>query len=337
MAYRVTGEKHYLDTLVNSYDYLTTHQTYATGGYGPKEQFQKNYDALVQSLTADSQHFETQCGSWAAFKLVKCLIRFTGDARFGDWVELLAYNGIGASIPMNPPGHVQYWGNYHLYGGAKAHDIYIWPCCSGTFPEAAADYYDLIWFKDAASLYVNLYTPSTVHWNCDGGPLTVSQTGVLEENKGIDFAVSTKSAVAFAMKFRMPGWLAARMRVAVNGREFPATADAKHWLVVERTWRDGDKLTLKAPLGVYAKRLDPAKLYPSAAMYGPIVLCGPISAKRQASRINMGEVAGELAPAAAGAARFRLKSDTAVVLRPFYDFARGEGYFMYIDPHMADK
>ena len=37
MAYAVTGEQHYLDSIRNAYDWLQNVQGYATGGYGPME------------------------------------------------------------------------------------------------------------------------------------------------------------------------------------------------------------------------------------------------------------------------------------------------------------
>lgn len=334
-AYFVYGQQHYLDTLVNAFDYLKTHQEYATGGFGPNERLQADYQGLLNSLTTTIAHFETQCGSWAGFKMSKYLIGFTGDARFGDWVELLTYNGIGASIPASPAGAVQYWSNYNLYGGKKVNGI-PWSCCAGSRPEAAADYYDLVWFKDVSSLYVNLYTPSTVHWNCKGTPVTVSQNGVLEEGKGIEFTVSAKSEVPFELKFRVPGWLAGPMTVMVNGKEYAAKTDSKHWLAVDRTWKDGDKVVVMLPMNLYTKRLDPGKVYPSAIMYGPIVLVGAISSKQEASRLDMNDVNSKLQPASTGVATFCLKSDKSVVFRPFYTFGRGEEYFMYIDPHMTD-
>lgn len=335
-AYLVYGQSHYLDTLINGYDYLTKHQAYATGGYGPHERFMDDYQKLKESMLVEPHHFETQCGSWAVFKLVKYLITFTGDGRYGDWVELLTYNGIGASIPPVPAGGVQYWSNYNLYGAFKADDNGKWTCCAGSRPEAVADYYDLVWFKDASNLYVNLYTPATAHWNCKGMPVTVSQKGVLEEGRGIEFTVSTKSAVAFGLKFRVPNWIAGSMSVTVNGREFPAKADSKHWLVVDRTWANGDKVMVMLPLGLYAKRLDPAKLYPSAVMYGPIVLTGEFAGKKQASKLDMSDLGNKLIPASTGVAVFNLKADKLAVFRPFYTFGAGEEYFMYIDPHMTD-
>ena len=101
---------------------------------------------------------ETQCGTWAAFKMVKYLMRCTGDAirRLGG---ADAINGIGASIPMTADGQV-----YLLLRlqPARRHEVHHgdgWTCCTGTLVQATADCCDLIYFKDQDDLCVNLLHP----------------------------------------------------------------------------------------------------------------------------------------------------------------------------------
>ena len=142
---------------------MQQNQCFATGGFGPDEQLLPR-DRLREKLGETHNTFETQCGSWAAFKLAKYLISFTGDARYGDWIERLVLNGIGASIPMTPDGRVFYYSDYNLHGGTKRNTDFGWSCCTGTRPQAVADYTDLVYFRDAETLYVNLFTPSTVVW-----------------------------------------------------------------------------------------------------------------------------------------------------------------------------
>ncbi len=99
-AYLVKGDRRYLDILINAYDSLQANQIFATGGYGPDEQFLP-CDRLRERLENTANTFETQCGAWAGFKMAKHLLCATGEAKYGDWVERLVLNGIGASIPMS--------------------------------------------------------------------------------------------------------------------------------------------------------------------------------------------------------------------------------------------
>ena len=167
-AYLHTGDRRFLDTIVNAHDELLSHQCFATGGFGPDEQL---LPRASWRKKADYTHnsFETQCGCFAVFKLCKYLITITGDARYGDWIERLAYNGIAATIPMSPDGLVFYYSDYSALGGAKRNHSVGWSCCTGTRPMALADLHDLVYFRGADELYVNLFVPSTVVWDRSGG------------------------------------------------------------------------------------------------------------------------------------------------------------------------
>jgi DUF1680 family protein len=145
MTYAVTGKPEYLKTIVNAYDWFDRTQFFATGGYGPYETLQPPDGSLGNALESTiPASFETPCGSWAGFKLAKYLMQFTGEARYGDWIEKLVYNGIGAALPMSdhrmgPPltslpgpiaaamskmssrGQTFYYSDYLLAGGRKVY------------------------------------------------------------------------------------------------------------------------------------------------------------------------------------------------------------------------
>ncbi len=59
--------------------------------------------SLGRSLDLYAGHAEIPCGSWAGFKLSRYLMGFTGEARFGDWIETMVYNAIGAAPAARSP------------------------------------------------------------------------------------------------------------------------------------------------------------------------------------------------------------------------------------------
>ncbi len=164
MAYDVLGDPSYLRILKNGYDYLRQTQLYATGGYGPNERFMAPDGSLGRALDTRSDTAEIVCGSWAGFKMARYLMLFTGEARYGDWIERLFYNGVGAALPLTGRGRNFYYGDYRVGGGMKVYNWDNFTCCSGTYSQNIADYYNLAYYKDAGSLYVNLYLPSDVTW-----------------------------------------------------------------------------------------------------------------------------------------------------------------------------
>jgi hypothetical protein len=97
LAYAVSGDTRYLRMARNAYDFVRGSQMFSTGGFGPGERL-VGYDGdLGRSLELHADTAEVPCGSWAGFKLSRYLINYTGEARYGDWIERLVYNGIGAA------------------------------------------------------------------------------------------------------------------------------------------------------------------------------------------------------------------------------------------------
>jgi len=332
-AYLVKGDPACLDTLKNAYDFLWNDQLWVTGGFGPNETLMPR-PKLAEMLTETNNHFETQCGSWAVFKMGKYLLSFTGDARYGDWIELLAINGIGASIPMDPDGGVFYYSEYHL-GGSCKQNMAPWACCTGTRPQALADIHDLVFFKDDASLYVNLFLPASVDWTCGGVNVNVTQATRFPEAGATQLTIRPGKPLEFAIKLRVPGWLNGPMEAAINGAPAVVGLDAHGWAVFRRTWQPGDTLTVQLPM---AFRLNPILKdapYPAAISYGPVTMVARSTKANPSKDFNFNDIPGSLESIPGEPLNYRLKTADDVLLRPFYQMKRGERYFMYLDPANA--
>jgi len=335
-AFIVKGEPRYLDILRNAYDYLQANQVFATGGFGPDEQFLARPE-LVARLGTTHNTFETQCGCWAAFKMAKQAICLTGDAKYGDWIERLVYNGIGASIHMTPDGRVFYYADYNLAGGAKQNIGFAWSCCTGTRPQAVADYHDLIYFRGADSLYVNLFTPSTVQWNGNGQPVTVRQSTRFPESPLTDLDLDLAQPAEFAIKLRVPGWLHSPLTATVNGQPVSAPADDLHWATIRRTWRSTDRLSIVLPMSLYSQPVDPARPHPAAVLHGPVVLAFRAAKATPLVNMDLAQLDRQLLPSAGESLTWHLAADPSVLARPFYAFQEGQPYLLYLDPTLANR
>ena len=162
-AYLITGQPNYLETIENGHNFVFKKDSFATGGFGPNERLMPPEND-PPTLLRLGFHFETQCGTWAIFKLGKYLVKFTGDAKYADWIERAMINGIGASLPMSPDGNVFYYSDYNIEGGAKANHN-PWSCCAGTRPIAAALTSTIIlYFHDVNGLFVAQFAESSVKW-----------------------------------------------------------------------------------------------------------------------------------------------------------------------------
>ena len=265
-AYEATGDPSYLDSIRNAYDYLQRHQCYATGGYGPNERFLALDGSLGRALETRSDTFETSCGSWAGFKLSRYLLRLTGEARYGDWMERLFYNGIGAALPIAEGGRSFYYSDYRLGGGMKVYNWDTYTCCSGTYIQNLAEVHNLIYFKDAEGLFVNLYVPSEATWN----GVTLRQETRYPDEDTASLSITTDAPRAFPLRFRVPSWTKG-VSVRVNGKDLSLEARPGSWATIHRTWSSGDRVEMRIPLTLRMEPVDGHHPNRVAVVRGPVV------------------------------------------------------------------
>jgi uncharacterized protein len=325
MAYEITGDERYLRTIVNAYDWLERTQLYATGGYGAEEDLRLPAESLSDSLDTTFRTFETICGCWAAFKLARYLMQFTGAARYGDWMEKLVYNGIGAALPMAEHGQTFYYSDYRFGGGRKIYHMDgTWPCCSGTYPQVVADYHNLIYFKDQDGLYVNLFVPSVVSWTFKDNPITLKQETDYPESETTILTVMPRQPSAFNLRFRVPGW-ADGVTVKVNDVPLAITAHPGTWAEIPRVWKTEDRIAIQIGMRVRKVPVDAQHSRRVAMVYGPVVLV-----QRVESALNP---SGELVKRVPSepSLTFSALQQPAGDFVPFYAIGAGEAYNMYFD------
>ena len=326
MTYAVTGEGQYLKVLANAYDYFQRTQCYATGGYGPGERLVIPDGSLGKSLESEINTYETPCGSWAVFKLSRYLLQFTGEAKYGDWIEKMVCNGIGAALPMIGSGMTFYYSDYVLQGGRKTYFSDAWPCCSGTYLQDVTDYHNIIYFKDRDSLYVNLYASSEVTWNKEGEEIKLEQATGFPESEMTTLTVRAKKPVAFNLKFRVPMW-SRGATVEVNSEKLDSSYTPGKWGVIQRTWKPGDRVAIRIPIPLTQVAIDQQHPHRVALMYGPVVLVGERDALPAATQADpatwMTRIEGPL--------EFRGRGQAKGRFYPFYRAEYGTFYRMYFD------
>jgi uncharacterized protein len=323
MAYRLTGERHFLNAIVNAFHWLERTQMFATGGFGPSETLVRPDGALGNALTATIPTFETACCSWAAFKLSRYLMEFTGEPIFGDWIEKLVYNAIGAALPLQPDGSTFYYSDYKVGGGRKGYHRDKWPCCSGTYIQAIADFHNLIYFRAPNALAVNLFVPSAVSWNHAGHEVRLEQETAYPKTDTTSITVRTRGPDTFALKFRVPRWCPGAS-AGVNGAPAGINAEPGTWATIDRRWNDGDRVTITLPMQPVLRPVDQQHPGRVAFSYGPVVLVGKGSG--QVLRRN-GHLAQSFERKGADL-EFNLEN---IAFVPFYQLERGEPYQMYFD------
>ena len=275
-AYLVEGDPKYLRAGSNAFDMITETQSFSTGGWGPNESFSApDSGHLYKSLSGTHRGFETPCGSYAHFKLTRYLLRITGDARYGDSMERVLYNTVSGAKQLQPDGRAYYYSDYHS-NAKRGYFPDAWPCCSGTLPQVAADYRLLVYFKNRSGVLVNLYVPSTGRWlGTDGGQLALTQTGEYPLDGKIHLVLRASRPSNFALRLRIPEWATEpRPAIRVNGEKLVDVHLDKGFAVINRQWKDGDKIQLDLPLPLRTEPIDEEPLSTVSLVRGPLVLFG---------------------------------------------------------------
>jgi len=269
-AYLHLGDEKYRKALENAWRFMEP-QRFASGGWGPEEQFVHLHQGkLAASLKSSKAHFETPCGAFADLKLARYLVRFTGEAQYGDGLERTLYNTMLATRLPDSDGGYPYYSDYGA-AGEKRYYHQKWPCCSGTLVQGVADYVLNLYFHDDDSLLVNMYAPSEVSWDRPGGAVEVVQETDYPAEDRVRLTVRKAGNGRFAMKLRIPAWTKGAT-LKVNGAAQAATPG--QLAVIKRAWKVGDVVELTIPQPLRTLPIDDQNPNLAAVMRGAVMYVG---------------------------------------------------------------
>ena len=325
-AYLTLGDSKYKRAMENAFTLLTTTQQFASGGWGPNETFvTPRRGELYASLASTVDHFETPCGAYAATKLARYLLRFSGDSKYGDNLERVLYNTILAARTPHSDGDYPYYSAYSP-SATKVYYQKKWPCCSGTLVQTVADYVLNIYFQAVDGIYVNLYTPSNVKWTQGGVPVTLTQETEFPASDRVVIRLTPASPVEFSMQLRVPAW-APQAAVSINGKAQPIAMKPGTIASLKRLWKSGDTVELTLQQAFRTEPID--ELHPGtvALMRGPVEYVGLNTSGANADRL--GGTRPRLSPDLKPIARQAFSSDGTTFI-PLYS-VRSETYDTYFE------
>ncbi|HUT62251.1 MAG TPA: beta-L-arabinofuranosidase domain-containing protein [Phycisphaerae bacterium] len=286
-AYEVTGEKRWRD-VVEAYWKLavTDRGYYCTGGQTCGEVWSAPFRLAARLGDKTQEH----CVVYNMMRLAEYLLRWTAAAEYADYWERNLYNGILAQqhprtgmmtyfLPLEP-GSAKKWGT--------PTDSF-W-CCYGTLVQAHTLYPESIYYADDDGLVIAQYLASELNWPRKAGAVKVTMTEDFQANpiqalkneepgspalpasRTMKIAVECQKPARFAIKLRLPEWLAGKAKIAVNGKAEPIKRGKDGFAKVERTWRK-DTIRIELPRSLWTCPL-PDEPDTVAFMDGPVVLAG---------------------------------------------------------------
>jgi len=271
--YELLGDPRARDIAQYFWQQVVTRRSYATGGTSNGE----SWDAEPGILSTELSGYTHECCvTYNMLKLSRHVFSWTGDARAMDYFERAHYNGILGTVHPRD-GHSLYYlplqsGYWKLFGDPEQS---FW-CCNGSSMESFAKVADTVYFHDDRGIYVNLFMASEVDWQ-EKGVRLVQETRFPDEGR-TTLTVHTNAPVRMPLRVRIPNWARSGGVVRLNGRALETFASPSSYLVIDRTWRTGDRVEVELPMALHVAAT-PDNPSVQAMMYGPLVLAGRMGAE----------------------------------------------------------
>lgn len=289
-CYEVTGDERWRSIAQAYWDCAVTNRgAYCTGGQTSGEIWTPPFALAARRGDKNQEH----CTVYNMIRLADYLLRWTGEARYADYIERNLYNGVLAQ--QNPAtGQISYF--LPLEAGARkrwGHPTFDFWCCHGSLVQAHCLYGRLACYRDDDGLRIAQYIPARIRAELQGTAVELrlsfdprnGGTQALTEGAApwsgsrhrpsswlVRVEVACDRPMEFALRLRLPDWLSGPAALWVNGEKQAVAAEADGFSCLRRTWHQ-DTVLLELPKGLSVSPI-PDEPETVAFMDGPVVLAG---------------------------------------------------------------
>lgn len=224
------------------------------------------------------------CGMVEQMASDEIMLRFTGDPAWADNCEDVAFNTFPASVMpdfkalryITSPNMVQSDSKNHHPGIDNSGPFlsmnpFSSRCCQHNHAQGWPYYSEnLIYATPDNGIAAVIYGACTADVKvADGKKVTVSEVTNYPFDENIAFTID-KGKAAFPFYVRIPRWTRGA-EVCVNGERVDARLMGGKYLVVNREWKKGDRLTLRFPMHL-SMRVWQVNKHSVSLDYGPLTL-----------------------------------------------------------------
>ncbi len=221
------------------------------------------------------------------------LLSITGDAKWAERTEDIAFNSLPASMTADLRGlHYLTAPNQPQLdrqnkapaidnsGDMYSYNPYGYRCCQHNAAMGWPYYAERQWMATGGNgLAAVFYSSNTVRARVGKGEeVTIRTVTDYPFDGAVRMTVQAKSPVRFPLALRIPSW-ARQPRAQVNGQPLGIPAGAA-WLTVEREWTNGDTIELTLPAEIEVRRW-PHQKNAASVHYGPLAFSLRIAERYQ--------------------------------------------------------
>lgn len=191
------------------------------------------------------------------------LLEATGEARYADMLEKLAFNALPALFKPDLKAHQYYQtpnqvqcvvGEYEWYTKHESLDENTfgvgvgYGCCISNLHMGWPRLAQGLWMRDPdGGLVAVTYAPSRLNTEVNGKAVNIHQATDYPFDEKISMLIDIDEQVAFKLMLHIPAWCDEPV-VTVRGEQFDAKPG--RFLVLDREWADGDLIEMHFPMPV---------------------------------------------------------------------------------------
>lgn len=273
-----TGDRDYLGAVNSLWDNIVNRKYYLTGGIGSGE----TSEGFGPDYSLRHNGYCESCSSTGMIFLQHAMNRIYADARYADLYEETLYNALLGTIDL--PGENFYYDN-PLDEGGRRYGWHVCPCCVGNIPRTLLMLPTWMYVTDRDALFVNLFIGSTATvQDLAGTNVELVQATDYPWRGEVTLTVNPAAPTRFRICIRSPRHDVSELysaapeadgvaSIRVNGEPVEPVLD-RGYLVLHRTWEQGDRIDLVLPMT--AQRITGDKRIQAtrgrvALRYGPLV------------------------------------------------------------------
>ena len=207
------------------------------------------------------------CATAYQLRVADALLRHVGQARLGDLIERTIFNSLFAA--QSPDGrHLRYFSPVEGPRVYFSGDSY---CCPCNYRRIVSELPLMVFYRADNGLVVNLYTPAQARLQVARDVvLSVVQETNYPNSGRVQLRLDPSRPASFPVRLRIPLW-AGSARVTINEQPQDVKPQPGTFLVLQREWKSGDRITLEMPMAWRLVKGRQRQAGRVAIMRGPLI------------------------------------------------------------------
>ncbi|MDE5940791.1 MAG: glycoside hydrolase family 127 protein [Muribaculaceae bacterium] len=252
LLYAYTGNSRYLSLALNAQRKLERDHMLPDGVYSSAE-FTLGRDIDNAHETCDIIDYTWSLGHF---------LQVTGNGEWADRIERAISNAAPGAVTKDFKS-LQYFSspNQLIATGTSDNNefkrgstwmayrpVHETECCAGNVNRIMPAFASRLWMRGRNGSFVAaLYAPNTTTFTIGHTEVTVDEQTSYPFSDKITFRISTDSPVDFPLSLRIPQWCSSP-QLKINGRKTAVTPGSDSFITIDRTFRNGDVITLVLPM-----------------------------------------------------------------------------------------